>query len=89
MRTHQLKTWPEPFTAVFQGLKYYEVRVDDRGFAVGDELILQEYDPTPGGGGFSGREVRKTITYMTPGGSFGLPPNLCILGLSVLSFSKG
>lgn len=44
-RVHHLKTWPEPFQAVIDGRKRHEVRVDDRGFAVGDVLTLKEWDP--------------------------------------------
>lgn len=39
---HELKTDPEVFKAVFDGLKTYEIRKDDCGYQVGDELWLQE-----------------------------------------------
>ena len=83
MTTHELKTWPEPFTAVLAGRKLHEVRVNDRGFRVGDVLVLQEYDPLPTGmaRGFTGRELRRVVTYMTHGGEWGMPPTLCVLSL--------
>jgi len=36
MRTHRLKTWPQYFEAVLKGTKRFDIRVDDRDFAVGD-----------------------------------------------------
>jgi hypothetical protein len=45
MQLHTLKTWPDQFTAVADGSKTFEVRYDDRGFAVGDLLRLAEWDP--------------------------------------------
>lgn len=91
-REHRLKTWPEPYEAVASGRKPYEIRVDDRGFAVGDVLVLEEWDPEnvfdeaswsvirPRG--YTGRSVTKVVTYMTPGGKWGLPVELCVLGLA-------
>lgn len=48
MPTHHLKTWPEYYRATLAGKKRFECRKDDRTprFEVGDELILEEYDPT-------------------------------------------
>ena len=45
MQTHDLKIWPEHFRAVASGEKTVELRTDDRGYEVGDELLLREYDP--------------------------------------------
>jgi hypothetical protein len=45
MKTHYLKTWPEYFQAIKSGEKKAELRLNDRDFKVGDELVLQEYDP--------------------------------------------
>lgn len=42
---HELKTWPEFFDAVERGDKTFEVRLDDRGFQVGDELVLMRWQP--------------------------------------------
>lgn len=44
MELHILKSLPEHFHAVRKGLKRAELRVDDRGFQVGDILALLEYD---------------------------------------------
>ena len=42
---HELKTWPEYYSQVRDGHKRFELRKDDRGFAVNDLLILREFDP--------------------------------------------
>jgi hypothetical protein len=83
MKTHELKTWPEPFQAVLDGRKRHEIRVNDRGFAVGDVLELFEYEPhKPDGEKYTGRTVRVRVTYLTPGGSWGLPAGLCVMSIT-------
>ena len=47
MRTHELKTRAEWFDLVATGAKPFELRRDDRGFEVGDELWLRETDSRP------------------------------------------
>lgn len=42
---HELKTLPEYFQAVKRGEKTFELRRDDRPYAVGDTLLLREFDP--------------------------------------------
>lgn len=85
-RVHELKTWPAPFSSVWDGSKKYEIRVDDRGYAVGDFLRLREYDPRGSSyrGRFSDRAVLARVTYMTPGGQWGLPANVCVLSIDVV-----
>lgn len=83
---HQLKTWTGEFEAVRDGRKTHEVRVNDRPFAVGDMVVLREWIPagkdlTKGAGKFTERAVLRHITYITPGGAWGLPPNICILSI--------
>jgi hypothetical protein len=85
-RHHKLKTWPEPFQAVVDGVKLYEIRHDDRAYAVGDTLELQEWDPTLCGNnvpGYTGRKIVVLVTYMTHS-RFGLPPDLCVMGIKVI-----
>jgi hypothetical protein len=45
MKTHELKIWSEYFNAIREGRKTYELRRNDRGFEVGDTLVLREYKP--------------------------------------------
>jgi len=44
MQTHYLKTWPEYFEDLKAGIKTFEVRYNDRKFAVEDIVILQNYN---------------------------------------------
>ncbi len=50
-RQHKLKTWTESFEAVLSGRKTHEWRSDDRGFAVNDLLVLEEFVPCKTCGG--------------------------------------
>jgi ASC-1-like (ASCH) protein len=59
--THHLKTLPEYYRAVEDGIKTFEVRKNDRNFKVGDLLVLQEWDSI---NGYSGDECCKEITYI-------------------------
>lgn len=80
MTVHHLKTWPEYFQAVRSGAKPFEARKDDRGFQVGDALVLEEYEPD-GLGRYTGEQETRVVTYILRGhGS--LTPNFCILGFS-------
>lgn len=45
--THALKTWREAFTAIHDGFKRHEFRLDDRLYIEGDTLLLQEFEHCP------------------------------------------
>lgn len=87
-KEHELKTWPEPFQAVLDGKKCHEIRANDRGFAVGDVLLLREWDPTHltdyEHKRYTGRSCRVRVTYVTPGGMWGLPAGLCVMSIERL-----
>lgn len=59
---HELKTWPGYFQAVWDGIKNFECRKDDRGFQVGDYLDLKEYDPATDK--YSGRHILVQVSYL-------------------------
>lgn len=92
MREHILKTWPNAFDAVKDGRKCFEWRKDDRGFEVGDVLVLREWDPHGGTYGFSGdyvwrldggyNELRARVTYVLRG-AFGVPADYCVMSIEV------
>jgi hypothetical protein len=81
--THEVKCWPEFFSAILEGRKTFEIRVDDRGYQVGDYLLEREFDPTDyknGGRGYTGQSLKVQIGYIgrhIPG----LPPN--VVGMSI------
>ena len=77
MADHYLKIWPEPFAAVLDGRKRFEVRRDDRGYAVGDVLHLREW--VPDRGAYTGRVQTRTVSYIARG--WGLPEMMCVMGL--------
>lgn len=82
MKTHDLKTHPGPFTATVMGLKQFEFRKDDRGFEVGDVLVLREWDPswdpTPS---YTGDTATRRVSYILRGPDYGVPEGYVVMGL--------
>lgn len=61
---HSLKVWPAYYEAIIDGRKAFEIRNNsDRGFQAGDIVTLRE--TLDKGIGFSGRELKVEITYVT------------------------
>jgi hypothetical protein len=70
-QVHVLKIWPEHYIQVLAEVKTFEIRRDDRGgFHVGDILFLHEWDPVAEK--YTGRRCSRVVTYVLPGGQFGL-----------------
>ena len=65
MKVHELKCWPEFFSAILTGSKNFEVRKNDRKFEVGDVLFLREWEPNTEQ--YTGRELRRHVTYVLYG----------------------
>lgn len=81
MTTHDLKIWPEHFNLVLGGLKRFEVRRNDRGFELGDALLLREWEPFSRA--YTGRETTRQVTCVTrAAGPAPLPDDLVVLGLN-------
>lgn len=40
--THELKIQPKYFRAILDGKKNFEIRKNDRGYKVGDKVVLKE-----------------------------------------------
>ena len=79
-RLHILKTWPEYFRAVVSGEKRFEVRRNDRGFQVGDRLVLAEFDKEKDK--ITGALYGCNVTYVLEGPGFGIEAGYCVLGIS-------
>lgn len=73
---HNLKILPAYFNKVAEGWKTFEVRRDDRPFAEGDTLRLQEFD----GDIYTGRAVDVVVTYILRDINY-CKEGFCILGI--------
>lgn len=76
----ELKTWPTPFEALWNGSKTHEVRKNDRNFQMTDLLVLREWTET---GGYTGRTCFAVPTYITYGPNWGLPPDMVVMSVRV------
>ena len=93
MTTHNLKTHPEYFQAIWDEKRNFELRRDDVGFQVGDILHLQEWDPTRVSPKdpldydtwYTGRTSVRVITYILRASpaDFGspVPKGFCIMAI--------
>jgi hypothetical protein len=87
VKSHELKTWPDPFLELKSGKKHHEFRKDDRDFQAGDVLILREYTPPPAAGLaglYTGRMVARRITSITRGPDFGVPEGYAAMSLEAM-----
>ncbi|MCG8622618.1 MAG: DUF3850 domain-containing protein [Proteobacteria bacterium] len=73
---HYLKTVQPYFSDVANRIKDFDLREDDRNFAVGDYLALQEFV----GGVITDRVVLVTVTYKLDNHP-GLAKGCCVLGI--------
>jgi len=75
---HHLKVLPEYYKALGSGDKNFEIRKDDRGYRVGDMLVLNEWSEKKYTGNFN----KRRITYILKDcEKFGLMDGYVILGL--------
>ena len=82
MANHDLKCWPAPFQALYDELKTFEWRLNDRDYEVGDILLLREWDPNSGDAGqYTGRELKRLVTYILRGGKFGMPKKYVVMSV--------
>ncbi len=85
---HELKTDPLVFEAVNSGAKTHEIRLNDRGFAVGDKLVLRETESCGAHMAlgaplvYTGRTAERTVSHIQTG--YGLASGWCILSFAAI-----
>ena len=78
MADHNVKILPEHYSKVSAGIKTFESRKNDRGYLVGDKLILHEWNGTI----YTGRVIECLITDVYQG-EFA-KDGYCILSIQLL-----
>lgn len=83
---HELKTWPLSFKMIESGVKNFEVRKNDRGFKVGDELLLKEFVPACYyedcfEDHYTTKVLSRKIDSILDGGQFGIEKGYCVMSL--------
>ena len=79
---HQLKILPSYFQLVWDGKKPFELRKDDRGYGIGDVLILNEWS----NGKYTGRAIRAKVTcVLRDCEEYGLQDGFCIMGIKIVA----
>ena len=80
---HVLKCDSELFGMVQSRQKTAEIRINDRGYSLGDTLLLKEWivdDENPKGGLFTGNAHETApITHITEGGKYGIEEGYVLL----------
>ena len=81
---HQLKIWPKYFEEVASGQKNFEIRYNDRDFAEGDYLALNEYS---GDAGYTGRSCLVYVDYILEAPTF-MRDGYVALGIKPATITK-
>ena len=76
--THRVQVKTVSFQAINRGEKTYLIRDDDQDFAVGDTLILREWDSDKQE--YTGWQLQRVVTYKTSVGD-APPDKMCVLAL--------
>jgi len=89
---HKLKTIPLYFNEIRNGNKSFEIRINDRNFKRGDEILFEEWVPDnydwiidksdfSETGKYTGRVLHRIISYILPGGQLGIEKDYVIMSL--------
>lgn len=88
--THEIKSHPEVFDSRWEGIKPWEMRLNDRKYGVRDFLHEREWSPVTER--YTGRSILSRIILLYDGRSawarkFGIPRTHCIM--TVETIAKG
>lgn len=76
---HDIKCWPEFFKGILDGSKPFEIRVNDRNYALGDFVTIREWLPHQAR--YTDRTHVGRITYLMHGtGANGIVPGYVVFG---------
>jgi len=84
---HQLKIRKKYLVDILEGLKTFEVRKDDRGFAAGDVLVLNEWEPADevlGSGDYTGGKIKVRVEYVFRMDELVKGSDYCVMSIVVL-----
>lgn len=82
-KLHELKIYPKYFNSIIDGKKQFEIRKNDRGFHVGDNVLLKEWDNIK----YSGRTIYAKITYLLDDKFIGLEAGYVAFGIEVMDYN--
>lgn len=88
MKVHSLKTDKSLFGQSFAGSKPWKIRFDDRGFEIGDLLLLEEtvhsgIEMKEGAPlQYTGRELSRLVTFIFKGEAYGVKTGYVIMSVS-------
>ncbi len=82
---HQLKCWDEFMMDVATGKKSFEVRKNDRGFNVGDTLILKGWNNYFAE--YTEQFIEAEVTYILNGGAWGIEEGNVVMGIKVITYN--
>ena len=87
MKIHELKCEEPHWSDIRDGKKRFELRIDDRGYEVGDILELTSFAPITGEKTnleTEGQKLRVEVLHILRGGRFGdwgLKPQVCCMSI--------
>jgi ASC-1-like (ASCH) protein len=87
MKTHTLKTISPYFELLWSGAKTFECRLNDRGYQVGDELRLREYDAS--NSTYRGSEIHAVVTHILYDDHVGVAEGYCVMSIKLLGKHNG
>lgn len=76
---HKLKTHPKEYTAIAEGIKTFEYRLNDRNYSIGDVLLLEEWNPITQE--YTRRKLYREVTYILAD-KFSVPENYVIMSIA-------